>query len=591
MKKQALLILPILLGISGCTLGGGETKAYGFKSHVEKRVQMYDAYYGTVRKGKEIKMHFFDNVDVPYISIREYFKKFMNLGNIASQYSFDFDENKLITTITNDTYNTSAVIDFNKQTITYDDFTSFVNIYNKSIGQPLTTLTSGGGSLFHVSNYHYQAPKSKLVVKLNDYHMHAYYDKDKENGYLPFQACENFFIPEYSTDSYVYGDEKLINCYSYYYEDSTAQAVAREFGDYEFSKSYMDFTYYLTALSLDLRFGLDERFMRSTNSTHEFLPEGAIKALESRYDKLTSTKAGVYDKAINDFYLNEMDDGGHTAFTRRSFLDPNKTANISYGPEYSYTMKNYYNLYYSRYYAGYNPESHTGSDQEYSEYGDIAFLTFDSFNLQENSYNYSYVNEDNYYKDTITLTMYADKMIKQHNIKDVVIDLSLNGGGVALTLSFIASWLCGGFTSYLYDGVSGAFASSYVEADINTDGRITSDDFIDPDINVYVIVTGNSFSCGNALPTLLQDNKENVYYIGSRSGGGACVVDDGADTGLGTTLRLSGRQRICREGSTQDNPISNDGGVTAMFYPITESNTNAFYDRDEIAARIIANRK
>ena len=224
------------------------------------------------------------------------------------------------------------------------------------------------------------------------------------------------------------------------------------------------------------------------------------------------------------------------------------------------------------------------SNSDYCEIEDTAFITFDEFTNYWD-YDFSY---DNYFENTLYLFQYANEQIRAHDIKNVVIDLSCNGGGLLYVEQYIESWACGGsFISYECDMIDGSLITVSKHADVNHDGMITSEDYLSSDINLYCIISPGSFSCGNLLPYRLKE-RTNCKFIGDRSGGGACTLENYRYLPVGGNCRLSSFVGTATLDSTVENMKSIEDGVEADFYkiPCTEENYAKYFDRPAIVEKI-----
>lgn len=136
-------------------------------------------------------------------------------------------------------------------------------------------------------------------------------------------------------------------------------------------------------------------------------------------------------------------------------------------------------------------------------------------------------------KDTILLTIVSNYIIKKLNtdtsndkrpIANVVLDLSLNGGGANDDETFLASWfLDRSIVGYVNKTTGSKSAVEYL-VDVNFDGEYNTDDKIEG-LNRYAITSHYSFSCGNLLPAQIYFS-DNVKTFGQKSGGGTCCIID-----------------------------------------------------------------
>jgi len=543
-------------------------------------------------------------------------------------FKVETDTTNHITTITNKANDSTCVIDFRRQTISYEDYESFKDYSGDG---PMLGGCGGGWNYYkNVTTKTYKAGSAK-VMDLKKYKI-VVYEKDGK-CYMPYEFYKNFFEiyicqdKGYAVDldwngTGLYQIVPGINNLKYspakhVTESKKLEKAAAPDGFY--NADYMEYCYNLLALTLDTRFGLRERVRRNTGKTYQYMPNGALEALKPYHDDLVSTDNDKSSKALRNFFKECLDDAGHTAYTNLNVLSTEevKYRNEVFGEEYlsSYAIS-----------SGMDAErnktdimKNTGTlenpvyviEDGYREYtsaeagkGTIAYITFDSFDSEsgltteekaageatENPRELAeYTTKDNYMNDTLRLTMYANKMIKQNNIKNVVVDLSCNGGGVVYTEHFLASWLCGGVTEKIYNPTTNSYCEYRVEADIDGDGKFDDNDKLASDVQLYVITSRNSFSCGNMLPTNIQDNRpNNTTFIGTKSGGGACFVDGKILLGLGTMCQFSSCKHMLRGNSSYGNFITNDTGntITSGWAISDKDNPADFFNRASINNKI-----
>ena len=165
----------------------------------------------------------------------------------------------------------------------------------------------------------------------------------------------------------------------------------------------------------------------------------------------------------------------------------------------------------------------------YSSDGKTALFSFDSFTFGTSS---QVFNDDGTIKtnakdyDTFFKLISVFQEIKSKGtVKNVVLDVSLNGGGtigVMMKLLALISKDNQGYVA-LYDDASTQLSVGYPKVDINGDGEYNADDCFGNDFNFYLLTSDFSFSCGNAFPCIAQA-KGFAKIIGQKSGGGECAV-------------------------------------------------------------------
>ena len=127
---------------------------------------------------------------------------------------------------------------------------------------------------------------------------------------------------------------------------------------------------------------------------------------------------------------------------------------------------------------------------------------------------------DSYYNLLLHLQQF-----KAEGVKNVIIDVSTNGGGVvgimAKLLALISKDNKGIVT--LYDETTGIANINICSVDVNMDGQFTEDEtFGNSFDNIYIMTSNCSFSCGNAFPCYAKEM--GIKIIGEKSGGGECAV-------------------------------------------------------------------
>ena len=160
--------------------------------------------------------------------------------------------------------------------------------------------------------------------------------------------------------------------------------------------------------------------------------------------------------------------------------------------------------------------------------------------------------------------LFAFKVIeKLPEIKNVVFDITNNGGGAVLAVPQILSFLTD--DPYFTDSctIDGSICEYHYKVDLNGDKTIDSKDTYKGKYNFYVLQSDMSFSCGSLFPAAVK-NAGIAKIIGARlSGGGACSVSYGSDV-FGTQLRLSSTHASMvrqKDGSW----TTNDRGVEADY--------------------------
>ena len=233
----------------------------------------------------------------------------------------------------------------------------------------------------------------------------------------------------------------------------------------------------------------------------------------------------------------------------------------------------------------------TTSDETYYKEGDTAYLMYNSFGPVNNEAWKAYYDGgcegetpavDEEFLGDLSVVLDALKRANDDpEVKNLVVDLSCNTGGdfdVLMTMSV----LMGGPNYYYSENlVTGQRQIFYFDVDCNFDGVFDEKDKeVKYDLNIALMVSDVSFSCGNFLPSLLKD--AGFPIIGERSGGGACSVQPFI-TPEGMQFRLSSaRARL-----TNDQWVNIDTGIEPNYViDISSGDYDPLYDVAAISEMI-----
>ena len=165
----------------------------------------------------------------------------------------------------------------------------------------------------------------------------------------------------------------------------------------------------------------------------------------------------------------------------------------------------------------------------YSSDGKTALFSFDSFAFGTSS---QVFNDDDTIKDSaktydtfFKLIDAFDRMKAKGGVENVIIDISINGGGVVGILLKLLALISKDNTGYFcfYNQASGQASIYDSKVDSNGDGQYDVNDCYGNDFNFYILTSDYSYSCANAFPCLAQYQKT-AKILGQKSGGGECAV-------------------------------------------------------------------
>ena len=529
---------------------------------------------------------FINDSTIPYYSLTDYVNDYLEPYSELGFVHFSIEYVDRTAKIKNEKTQSIISINFRSGDVSFSSHAGFFTTSEDAgiIGD--FSGASGDDVFFGEKRFIYKSGNKKVSYNLKDYNIKGYWYENE--GYLPYEFL-NIMLTTINRlgfyGSYYNGE----NVYLLSGDNSDEWQGYVDYirkNDTALNKEYMQYNYDCLAFIVDSHFGLDKRLLRTENKYKDYKKKSAYSLLKPYKNRLLSTEENVYEKAIVEFFENELDDGGHTRYNPYSLLKTDKNISFSGGKDTINTGLCIEKLQEARSLTPYKPieDELNTSNSDYCEIEDTAFITFDEFTNYWD-YDFSY---DNYFENTLYLFQYANEQIRAHDIKNVVIDLSCNGGGLLYVEQYIESWACGGsFISYECDMIDGSLITVSKHADVNHDGMITSEDYLSSDINLYCIISPGSFSCGNLLPYRLKE-RTNCKFIGDRSGGGACTLENYRYLPVGGNCRLSSFVGTATLDSTVENMKSIEDGVEADFYkiPCTEENYAKYFDRPAIVEKI-----
>ncbi len=415
--------------------------------------------------------------------------------------------------------------------------------------------------------YYHNRQGDTVEFKLDEYDIDLIAVDDK--CYLPFQTMNDIFLGmEYL--QYIFTGERVLGC-------AFQAPLADQRFDVEpraFSEDFARFNYN------ELRFLLDSFYgLKPEHNINDF---GTLMAMETGLvQDLAGTDPRKFDLALMVLIGRYLDDGHSgflsgsvlageqdpalNAFARSMVIGPSSRAMAAQGEAFDKARRAVYRSWVPG----------------YEEVGDTAFVTFDEFSQARSEEDYFKVGlfDSPDPKDTIDLIIYANEQIKRENspIKNIVMDLSNNGGGMASAAVFVMSWFLGDASVTLRDTLTGAQTNMSYHCDVDRDGSYDEIlDTVSKDYNLYCLTSIRSFSCGNLIPAACAESGK-VTMVGQTSGGGSCVVLP-CTTASGALFQISGTHQlsIMKNGSF----YNIDSGIDPDI-PLTKP--ESFYDRAALA--------
>ena len=290
------------------------------------------------------------------------------------------------------------------------------------------------------------------------------------------------------------------------------------------SQALTEYGYNELCLELDCFYGLKEA--HHIDSFDTFFRQSDM------YMNLTDPDPSKADKAIADLVGYWLDDG-HSGFVSASAMTE-VAPDPSYGMDTNARVRNNTNMATAR-------ANHPEAALPYYEVGDTAYVCFDSFALTSS----------NYYQlsempgDTAGIIIEAHRQITREDspIKNVVLDMSNNGGGQLDAALFTIGWFLGDASFSYRNTFTGAQTTMIVRADVNLDHQFDeSDTLAGRGLKLYCLTSPVSFSCGNLVPWAFKENG-GVTLLGRVTGGGSCMIGSNT-TAWGTSYLYSSCKRL-----------------------------------------------
>ena len=530
----------------------------------------------------DMTLFFINGGDIPYVRISDYIPMMTELFSAINKGEIEYSiitpgkiENTFtVTRSDNDSY---LVFNTKEDTITL----SGSNFTNDAGATALVTVmdlpepgkgeqNSGVSKMFRASSASFNQFGEFLRISLADYNIDMISEGDE--CYVPLQTMNDLLLSE----QYIYlvfNGEKLI-CAAYGTDFINEMYTAKP---QEMSPEYAAFNSNELMLLLDNFYGLkEEHNIKSFRSMVQY--NGA--ELNGLYH---NTDPVEFDNAMIKLTLEYMDDG-HSAFSKNSWMsgDNSEEINMQLFSSMGKSTKAKFlsQIMFAAASNKYYPEGVPG----YEEIGNTAFITFNGFTMEyEDLDKYYELKEIDPAKDTIQLISYANQQIRREGspVENVVLDLSMNGGGAATAAVFVISWFLGEANIAVRDVKTGSETIMSYMADINLDGTIDGNDSLlnSMKYNLYCLESGVSFSCGNLVPAAFKASGQ-VTLIGQCSGGGSCVVLP-CTSASGTIFQMSGTKQLA---TVKNGSFYNiDQGIEP---DIVFSKAESFFDRKALVEYI-----
>ena len=549
---SVLLSISLVLGLCFCAAAEGSDPV---PAVTEKDVKLYTGGAAAVR---DYKVFFIAGGNVPYIPAEDVgmILELVDRSGTKPEYKAEGDHA---------VWSRGAYcmdFDFANDTITFNDFDGFFREEHRGLVDlvmgPENTLP-----LFERNSKSTDRYGKVLVMDLKPYGI----DLVRTDGgcFVPLQTvsdvvCNYCECPLYFSGDAVIASESL----------NDREREILQAGQWRWTEDLADFSYRELCFVLDYQYGLKE--IHGIENFDTLFDETGLKA------QFLGSGATDADKALWQliyFYVGDL----HSQFNSLSPLSDREAFSDYVSGAGQGLAASHRNAAMAEFSAARN-KAYPDGIPAYEEIGDTAFITFDEFTdpSAETDYLAPVTEADNSGKDTIRLIQYACSRIFREGspVKNVVLDLSLNGGGATIAAQYVMSAFLGEADFSTRNKMTGAMSDAVYRADTNLDGVFDEkDSFAENGLKLFCLSSPTSFSCGNLVPCVFKASNK-VTMLGQVSGGGSCSIHC-FSTAYGTGFQISGYRRfsVMKNGSFYDI----DTGAEPHFYI---SDPAKFYDREAL---------
>ncbi len=531
----------------------------------EKSVPLY---IGKADNKQEIGLLFINDGIIPYISVADIsglLKQIYDFDNPAEEfYKLDYNTDGDHAVISRGVYN--ADFDCANDTISFADYDAFFKMEG-SLLVDMVSRTANTDRLFLQSALSTDRYGRSIEFDLKPYEIDLV--KDGDGYYVPLQTVSDVFFSFYGSFALYNGDCVIIGAGL----DEKLKEIFNS-GSGKWNKELAEFSYNETCFVLDSEYGLKEQhgidsfdtLLSDTGLKREFLSEDSSVAEGALYKLIYLYLGDLHSQFNGISYLTDRD----------KFVD--MVAPIGMGLAGTSWESDKADLLAAR------EECYPDGVPAYEEIQNTAYITFDQFTDRSPEIDYyaQPTEADNSDADTVRLMQYSCQQILREDspIENVVMDLSINGGGDTGTAEYVMATFLGQADLSTKDTLTGAMTDAVYTIDTNLDGKFDeSDTLAGKGLHLYCLESPVSFSCGNLAPNAFKASHK-VTLLGQESGGGSCAIHP-LCTAAGSQYQVSGYRMfsIMKNGSFYDV----DRGAQPDYFI---GDINKFYDRRKLTEYI-----
>ena len=542
-----------ITGYADNTAAVAETASKSYKI-TKRNIPTYFFEYKS-EDNKKIPLYYMNGSDVPYFEITDMVSVYKTILKQCGKPEFDLEIKKEGDKVTLTRENGFlSVLDFEDDTIFFWDYDGF---FTSSKTKTLLDLIM---PVYETTDFTFmlktlasnERTGNTITLDAGDYDIDFVHRGSKY--YIPVQTFSDIFLSScgagvalYNTHSLIFyldGIESLYNNTTGKYS-KLGQVYYGKDGKYatgKVSETMAEFSVNEFCFAMDTLYGLKKE--------HNITAFKDVIVQRKTGLNMYGTNAKKIDRELWNLIYQNVDDI-HSRYALSSYAsgaDFKWKLNEKYGQGYARDFAFEFDKELKELRKKYNPDL-----KSYEEHGDTAYITFDGFDFDISGVGDLFGDElgesnnitmDRVH-DTVGLISYSVQQIlrKDSPIKNVVLDLSLNGGGAVDAAAYVVAAFLGKASFSVENALSGSRITNDYMCDINFDTKFDKNETLaGKGLNLYCLTTKASFSCGNLVPCVFKEDPH-VSIIGQKSGGGACTVGT-ISTATGTVLDISSNMRL-----------------------------------------------
>ena len=530
---------------------------------------------------RTMSVYFMDESDVPYMSLEDwgglYTYVLRNYAHKGQDISFELHfsmEGDVGTLSREDGY--PMIVDCASNTITFWDYDAFIRPEDERVLIDILPVdnphTDEEQNLFRRTNLSYERYGDPVVLDLSAYGIDLI--SDGKACYVPLQTLSDFLLAIKYLNAFYNGECVIISNFADGgLEDSNTGKLNELVNLYysvepkKLSESTTAFNYAELCLALDKLYGMKE--------THGIKSFENLSMQTGYNPDLKSTDPSAVDEALYKTIELHLDDGHSHILLASPFSSDGLMNTLHQTYDYGFSFNSSY--VQKEKYEDARSKAYPDGIPCYEEIGNTAYITFDEFTSIPEGVDFYKTAPTAENTDTIGIMIYAYSQITRENspIENVVLDLSVNGGGDVDTGIFVISSFLGMGSMSVRNTLSGGLATGIYNVDLNLDGLFDKNDYGLRNRNLFCITSPSSYSCGNLVPCVLKSSN-NVTMLGRTSGGGAyCVFP--LSTAHGAFIQLS--EPMCLSYTHNGSFFNAESGAEPDFVLATPEK---FYNRQDL---------